>query len=98
MPSTPAVIIVIELFINFISYSLTVGLLLVLASATVPLAIGVFTLYHLLRSKVPPADTSNRINHIRLWWFALTREDKFVGQFEWLKKDEWENVNNKNCR
>jgi hypothetical protein len=21
-----------------------------------------------------------RINHIRLWWFALTREDKFTGR------------------
>lgn len=54
--------------------------------------VGVFTFYHLLRSKKSPADTSNRINHIRLWWFALTREEKFVGQFPWLKRDEWENV------
>ena len=92
------VITVIDLLINFISYSITVGFLLVLTSATVPLAIGIFTLYHLLRAKKSPADASNRINHIRLWWFALTREDKFVGQFEWLKKDEWENVNHKNNR
>lgn len=56
-----------------------------------PALIGLFTLYHLLRSGKPPADVSNRINHIRLWWFALTREDRFVGQFPWLRNDEWEN-------
>lgn len=55
-------------------------------------SVGLFTLVHLLRPKKKPADTSNRINHIRLWWFALTREDKFVGQFPWLTRDEWENV------
>jgi hypothetical protein len=35
-----------------------------------------------------------RINHIRLWWFALTREDKFTGQFPWLTRDEWDNMMN----
>ena len=58
-----------------------------------PSLIGLFTLYHWFRPQKGPADASNRINAIRLWWFALTREDKFVGQFPWLKKDEWENVN-----
>jgi len=68
-------------------------LLLVLAcSGLVTTLLGTFTLWHLLRPKKPPADASNRINHIRLWWFALTREDKFVGQFPWLKNDEWENL------
>jgi hypothetical protein len=55
--------------------------------------IGLFTVYHLLRTSRSPADESNRINRIRLWWFALTREDKFVGLFPWLKRDEWDNVN-----
>lgn len=75
-------------------------LLLVLAcSGLITTLLGTFTLWHLLRSKKAPADASNRINHIRLWWFALTlwwfaltREDKFVGQFPWMKNDEWENV------
>ena len=55
-------------------------------------AIGAFTLVHLFRSKKEPADTSNRINHIRLWWFALTRENLFVDKFPWLKNDELDNV------
>lgn len=55
-------------------------------------AIGLFTMIHLLRPKKPPADTSNRINHVRLWWFALTREDKFADDFSWLTRDEWDNV------
>jgi hypothetical protein len=54
--------------------------------------IGAFTLYHLCRPKKSPADESNRINHIRLWWFALTRENLFVDTFEWLKHDELDNV------
>lgn len=57
--------------------------------------IGLFTFYHILRPQQSPADTSNRINKFRLWWFVLTREDKFVGVFPWLKNDEWENINPK---
>lgn len=58
----------------------------------IPWCLGMFTFFHLLRPQKSPADKSNRINSIRLWWFALTREDKFVGVFPWLKNDEWENV------
>jgi hypothetical protein len=62
-------------------------------SAVLPLTLGMFVLYHLvLRAKNPPCDESNRINHIRLFWFALTREDKFVEAFPWLRNDEWENM------
>lgn len=59
----------------------------------IPWAIGMFTFYNWVRPQKEPADESNRINAIRLWWFALTREDKFVGIFPWLKNDEWDNVN-----
>jgi len=55
--------------------------------------VGIFTFYHILRPQKAPADKSNRINKFRLWWFALTREDKFADGFPWLKNDEWENVN-----
>lgn len=59
----------------------------------VPGMLGLFVIYHvLIRRKRQPADASNRINHIRLLWFALTREDEFVGQFPWLTRDEKENV------
>lgn len=54
--------------------------------------LGVFTVYHWLRPQKEPADTSNRINAIRLWWFALTKEEMFVGQFPWLTKDEGDNL------
>lgn len=58
-----------------------------------PAIVGLFTLFHLFRGSKSPADKSNRINKVRLWWFALTREDKFVDLFPWLKNDEWENIN-----
>lgn len=57
-----------------------------------PALIGLFTLYHLLRPQHAPADASNRINAIRLWWWALTREEEFVEHYPWLANDEHENV------
>ena len=59
-----------------------------------PAALGTLVLFHtLVRTKKEPVDKSNRINHIRLVWFALTREDKFVNLFPWLRNDEWDNIN-----
>lgn len=57
-----------------------------------PALVGLFTLFHWLRPQKPPADASNRINKIRLWWFALTRENLFAERFPWLTRDELENV------
>lgn len=56
------------------------------------LLLGLFIVFHIARPQKAPADTSNRINKIRLLWFCLTREDKFVGIFPWLKHDELDNV------
>lgn len=57
--------------------------------------VGLFNFYHLLRPQKSPADTSNRINKFRLWWFVLTREELFVDTFPWLRNDELENVTKK---
>lgn len=35
-----------------------------------------------------PADTSNRIAHLRLVWFALNAPEDFVESHPWLKFDE----------
>ena len=66
---------------------------LIFIAGIVPWCLGMFTFYHLLRPQNPPADTSNRINAIRLWWFSLTREELFIELFPWLKNDEKENIN-----
>jgi hypothetical protein len=67
--------------------------MLILGLVAFPALIGLLIIYHvMIRGKRWPADKSNVINHIRLVWFALTREDKFVGLFPWLKNDEWENM------
>ena len=55
-------------------------------------AIGLLVFWHVARPQRSPADSSNRINKIRLVWFALTREDLFVDVFPWLRRDEAENV------
>jgi hypothetical protein len=68
---------------------LAVGLLLAGIVATM---IGLITLTQFIKTKKLPMDGSNRINHIRLWWFALTRPELFVDTFPWLKEDEYDNI------
>lgn len=82
---------------------LLAALLIVSAPA---IFVGTLVLYHvLIRKKQAPCDESNRIAHLRLVWFAVTREREFAGlqryygrpdkmyapAFPWLTKDEWEN-------
>ena len=68
-------------------------LLTLLLIALAPLAgLGALVLWHIARPQRLPADASNRINKIRLIWFALTREGLFVPLFPWLARDEHDNV------
>lgn len=65
-----------------------------LLSGTFCTLIGLLTVFQVfIRTKKAPADSSNRIGHLRLWWFALTRPELFVDTFPWLKNDELENFN-----
>jgi len=57
-----------------------------------PAAIGVFTIIHWLRPPPKPVDRSNVLNRIRLWWFALTRQDMFIELCPWLLNDEKGNI------
>lgn len=54
--------------------------------------LGLFLCLQILQSKKLPMDESNRINHIRLVWFAISRPELFVNCFEWLKHDELDNL------
>ncbi|PPC86681.1 MAG: hypothetical protein CTY37_05345 [Methylotenera sp.] len=56
-------------------------------------SIGLLTLIYLIKPKKLPMDESNRINHIRLWWFVITRPELFVREFAWLQFDELDNIN-----
>jgi len=74
-----------------------IGLLIVfvcvlLVAGIFATGIGILTLIHLVRNKPLPMDESNRINHVRLWWFVLTRPELFVNNFPWLKQDEFDNM------
>ena len=57
-----------------------------------PTMLGVLTMVFWFKASAAPADGSNRINRIRLWWFVLTRPELFVGTFPWLTNDEYDNV------
>jgi len=73
---------------------------ILLGFLAIPSLIGLFVLFHLFRDNKKPADKSNRINKIRLFWFVMTRENLFVDlktpegddAFEWLKYDEYYNI------
>lgn len=39
-----------------------------------------------------PADQSNRINRIRLWWFAISAPHRFLANFSWMGGDEVDNL------
>jgi hypothetical protein len=74
-------------------YTILIAFLVALSLAgLIATLIGVVTLVQFARNKLPPADESNRINHIRLWWFVITRPELFVDSFPWLKNDEYNNV------
>lgn len=56
-------------------------------------AIGLFFIIKVLFLPMKaPADKSNRIAHLRLVWWSITRPEEFVKQFPWLARDEKENL------
>jgi hypothetical protein len=55
-------------------------------------ALSLFIIISIFKAKRLPMDTSNRINHVRLVWFSVTRPELFVDSFEWLKHDELDNL------
>ena len=44
-----------------------------------------------LRIKAP-ADQSNRINRVRLWWYAISAPHRSIKSFYWLQGDETDNL------
>lgn len=76
-----------------ILYLVTIHLYIILTAPTALL--GLFLCVQIIRGKKFPMDKSNRINHIRLVWFSLTRPELFVHTFAWLRNDELDNVKDK---
>lgn len=74
-----------------ISLILTVGIICILVFALLGAFVFVKTIILPMQE---PADTSNRIAHLRLVWFAITRPELFTQSFEWLKRDELDNLKN----
>jgi len=71
---------------------LTLALLLI-AFMIVPALMGLLVFTNIfIMNKKPPMDESNRINHLRLIWWAITKPHTFVHLYPWLKNDEGENV------
>jgi len=61
-------------------------------SGIIATLLGGLVLFHLMKSMKEPADTSNRIAHIKLFWLALTKAHLFVEAFPWLKNDVEDNL------
>jgi hypothetical protein len=66
------------------------SLLISLVFFMLPFAlIGLFVFVKvLLLPMKAPADTSNRIAHLRLWWLATNSPEYFVPTQRWLAMDE----------
>jgi hypothetical protein len=66
------------------------SLLISLVLFMLPFAlIGLFVFVRvLLLPMKAPADTSNRIAHLRLWWLATNSPEYFVPTQRWLAMDE----------
>ena len=71
---------------------------IILGLLLLPSLLGLFVLWHIFRPQQKPADTSNRINKIRLLWFVLTREYLFTNTMPWLKRDELDNLGSQTYR
>jgi hypothetical protein len=54
--------------------------------------IGVMVLVSFCLPIKPPADTSNRINRIRLFWYAISAPHRSIKSFYWLQGDETDNL------
>ena len=55
----------------------------------IPALLGTVVLFFVfVKPMKPPADTSNRIAHLRLVWWALRQPERFVKLFPWLTMDE----------
>ena len=56
------------------------------------LVIGIMTVFSWALPIKSPADNSNRINRVRLWWFAISAPHRFLKCFPWMGGDEVDNL------
>lgn len=61
---------------------------ILLAILSMPGLLGLYVIWHIARPQKAPADSSNRINKIRLLHYAMTREDELARVIGWLRQDE----------
>ena len=54
--------------------------------------LGAIDVFYFFKAPLPPFDTSNRINNIRLWWLTKKISEvnraRLVSVWPWLTKDE----------
>jgi hypothetical protein len=56
------------------------------------LLIGIMVLISFTLPLKAPADKSNRINRIRIFWYAISAPHRFIKSFFWLGGDETDNL------
>jgi hypothetical protein len=69
---------------------MSILLVILLAILSTPGLLGLYVIWHIVRPQKAPADTTNRINKIRLLHYVMTREDVMARIIDWLRKDEGE--------
>ena len=71
---------------------ITLFLNLLTISGIFVLLIGMMTVFSWSLRIKAPADKSNRINRVRLWWYAISAPHRSIKSFYWLQGDETDNL------
>ena len=77
---------------EYIHMMLDILVVMLTFSGIFVMIIGMMTVFSWALRVKAPADKSNRINRIRLWWFCISAPHRFTGNFEWMKGDEIDNL------
>lgn len=75
--------------LDFLIY---IFLCLMVVAGIFPLLIGIMTVGSWSLRLKAPADKSNRINRVRLWWYAISAPHRSIKSFHWLGGDETDNL------
>ncbi len=71
---------------------INIFLIMLTVSGIFVLAIGMITVFSWALRLKAPADNSNRINRIRLWWYAVSAPHRSIKSFYWLGGDETDSL------
>lgn len=55
--------------------------------------LGALDFFYFIKKPKLPADESNRINNVVLWWIVKTRPELITSKYKFFKNDVMDNIN-----